>query len=211
LICRLTSVIVAGLIVSGCGLSSLTSGLGGGMFGGKSKQARVDSVTKAELLAAAKADFSTTGSTGSMNVAHGCPRFMVWSRDKHLMTYEAGQVGDSLAVLHRGEITKTARECTIEPGRVTVKYGFSGRLLLGPKGKTGRVSLPIHVFVTDSKQQRIATEKLVVDVDISLNSPIAYFSQVRTVTFNVPEGSRPGEFEVFVGFERSAPAKPRAG
>jgi hypothetical protein len=28
---------------------------------------------------------------------------------------------------------------------------------------------------------------------------------VRTVTFNIPEGTRPGEFELFVGFERDIP------
>jgi hypothetical protein len=28
---------------------------------------------------------------------------------------------------------------------------------------------------------------------------------VRTVTFTIPEGTRPGEFEVFVGFDRNVP------
>ena len=69
--------------------------------------------------------------------------------------YEPGKVGDGLAVMHRGEITKTARECQIEPGRITVKYGFSGRVLLGPKGKSGRVTLPLNVFVTDAKREKI--------------------------------------------------------
>jgi len=109
--------------------------------------------------------------------------------------------------MHRGEITKTARECSIATGQVTVKYGFSGRVLLGPKGQSGRVTLPVQVFVMDQQRQRIAADKLMVDVDVSLDNPIAYFSQVKTVTFNVPEGSRPGEFEVFVGFEQVAPGR----
>ncbi len=40
---------------------------------------------------------------------------------------------------------------------------------------------------------------------VAVENPIGYFSTVRTVTFDVPEGSRPGEFEVFVGFERNTP------
>ena len=44
-----------------------------------------------------------------------------------------------------------------------------------------------------------------VDVAVALDKPIGYFSAVRTVTFNVPEGARPGEFEVFVGFDRNVP------
>jgi len=184
-------------VLGGCSnMSSLTSGIGGGWFGGQSKPkaAEVNTVTADQLLAAAKNDGGTTGSIGE--VAHGCPRFNVWSREGYVTIYEPGKVGDGLAVMHRGEITKTARECHIEPGRITVKYGFSGRVLLGPKGKSGRVTLPLNVFVTD---------KVAVDVDIALEKPIGYFSLVRTVTFPFPEGSRPAEFEVFVGFDRAMP------
>lgn len=203
---RLLAVAVAGLAVTGCGLSSITSGLGGGMFGGKPKENPVASVTKEELLSAAKADFRGGVQTGSVNVAHGCPRFLVWSRDNNLTVFEEGRVGDALAVMHRGEITKTARECSIQPGQVTVKYGFSGRVLLGPRGKAGRITLPIQVFVADGQRQRIAADKMTVDVDVSLDKPIGYFSKVQTLTFSIPQGTRPGEYEVFVGFEQTAPS-----
>jgi hypothetical protein len=196
---------LAGML-AGCGsMSSLTSGIGGGWFGGQSStKTEVGSVTEDQLLAAAKTDTSATSNLGS-EVAHGCPRFGVWAREGYVTIYEPGKVGDGLAVMHRGEITKTARECHIEPGRITVKYGFSGRVLLGPKGKSGHVTLPLNVFVTDAKRAKVVTEKVKVDVDIALERPIGYFSLVRTVTFPISEGSRPAEFEVFVGFDRTAP------
>jgi hypothetical protein len=186
-----------------CGMSSLTSGIGSGWFGGKkSTEADVGSINRDQLLDAARDDGGTVaGITGA--VAHGCPRFQVWARDGYVTIYEAGRVGDGLAVMHRGEITRTARECNIEPGRVTVKYGFSGRVLLGQKGRTGRVSLPVSVFVTDAKRQKIAVDKARVDVDVALDNPIGYFSMVRQVSFTIPEGTRPGEYEVYVGFDRS--------
>jgi hypothetical protein len=191
--------------LGGCGMSSLTSGIGGGWFGGQSKtKADVSSVNQEQLLAAAQNDAGTTSSVGG-EVAHGCPRFQVWPREGYVTIYEQGRVGDGLAVMHRGEITKTARECHIEPGRVTVKYGFSGRVLLGQKGKSGRVTLPVNVFVSDAKREKVATDKMRVDVDVALDNPIGYFSIVRTVSFNIPEGSRPGEYEVYVGFDRSIP------
>ena len=86
-----------------------------------------------------------------------------------------------------------------------MKYGFSGRVLLGQKGRTGRVTLPVNIFVTDSKRQKIATDSTKIAVDVALDNPIGYFSVVRTVTFQIPEGSRPGEYEVYVGFDRSIP------
>jgi hypothetical protein len=193
-------------MLCGCGMSSLTSGIGSGWFGGSqnSTKADVGSVSEDQLLQAAK---SETGSTSGVSgeVAYGCPRFQVWSRDGYLTIYEKGRVGDGLAVMHRGEITKTARECQVEPGRVTVKYGFSGRVLLGPKGKAGYIAMPLTVFVTDAKRVKVATAQVKIDVDVSLEKPIGYFSVVRSVTFNVPEGSRPGEFEVYVGFDRNVP------
>ena len=195
--------VITGL--SGCGMSSLTSGIGGGWLGDKkSTNAEVGSVNEDKLLAAAKSEGGSVGlATGS--TAFGCPRFQVWSRDGYVTIYEQGKVGDALAVMHRGEITKTARECNMEPGRVTVKYGFSGRVLLGQKGRSGRVTLPVTVFVSDSKREKITTEKMQVSVDVALDNPIGYFSVVRSLSFSIPEGSRPGEYEVYVSFDRNMP------
>jgi hypothetical protein len=192
--------------LAGCGLSSITSGLGSSVFGGSpSGNPQVQSVSEEQLLNAAKADGSSTGSTSVGEIAAGCPRFNVWPRDNNITIYEQGRVGEGLAIMHRGEITKTARECHVEGSRVTVKYGFSGRVLLGPRGKSGTVSFPLNVFVTDAKREKISGDKLKVDVTVALEKPIGYFSAVRTISFNVPEGSRPGEYELFVGFDRNIP------
>lgn len=191
--------------LAGCGMPSFTSGLGGGMFGGAGSAQPPVKVTEEQLLSAAKADEGATGTIAAGEVAHGCPRFTIWPRDNNLTIYEQGRVGDGLAIMHRGEITKTARECQIEPGKVTVKYGFSGRVLLGPRGKSGNISLPLNIFVTDAKRDKIATDTLKVDVQVAVDNPIGYFSAVKTVTFAIPEGTRPGEYEVFVGFNRQIP------
>ena len=196
--------LAAGLL-AGCGLTSVTSGLGGGVFGGSSSgKTEVGSVSEDALLTAAKSDPSDTSST-EMQLAHGCPKFLVWSRDNNLTIYEAGKAGDPLSVMHRGEITRTARECNIQPGRVTVKYGFSGRVLLGPKGTPGNLTFPINVFVTDGKRAQVVGDTMKVDVSVAPDKPIGYFSMVRTITFTVPEGSRPGDFELHVGFNRNVP------
>ncbi len=193
--------------LGGCGMSSLTSGLGGGMFGGSSATSEISSVNEAQLLDAAKSgDPSATGSTFSGDVDAGCPRLVIAPHDNYITFYEIGHVGDPLAVAQRGEITKTARECQVEPGRVTVKYGFSGRLLLGPKGQPGSVSLPITVAVNDGKRTKVAGDSVKIDVSVGLDKPISYFSTVRTLTFPIEEGSRPGEYQLIVGFDSRAPS-----
>lgn len=191
--------------LGGCGVSSLTSGFSSSSIfgGGSGQQAAPGSggLSEAQLLAEAK-----SGETGTVGeVSAGCPRFVVWPRDNNVTVYEPGRVGDGLAIMHRAEITKTARECYVDQGRVTVRYGFSGRVLLGPKGVSGPVRFPVNVFVTDAKREKIKTEKLEVASSVAVENPIGYFSAVQSVTFDVPEGARAGEFEVYVGFERNVP------
>lgn len=205
-VARLALLIAVAMGTAGCGLSSITSGIGGGIFGQQKSDADVPRVTEEQLMSAAKADpRSPPAALASGDVAHGCPRFVVASRDRDLTIFETGKVGDALAVMHRGEITKTARECQIEAGRVTVKYGFSGQVLLGPRGRPGPVMLPVAVSVLDAKRERVAADKAQVEVMVASDRPIGYFSIVKTVSFTVPEGARPGEFVIQVGFERNIP------
>lgn len=195
---------VAALSLAGCGMSSLTSGLGSSILGGGSS-AEPTGVSEQDLMAAAKAGGDAVPTLAGGDAQPGCPRFLTWPRDSFVTIYEPGRVGDGLAIMHRGEITKTARECHMNGSQVTVKYGFSGRILLGPRGQSGPISLPINVFVADAKRERIVTDKLRVDASVAVENPIGYFSAVRSVTFDVPEGARAGEFEVYVGFDRATP------
>ena len=197
----LAAVVSAGAM-AGCGLGSFTSGLGGSLGGGAATTDGAK-VTDDELLAAARGDGSFTGSLGEISA--NCPRIVVPARDNNVTIYESGRAGDALAVMHRGELSKTARECLVEGSRVTVKYGFSGRVLLGPKGKSGLVALPIKVAVNDAKRESIRAENMRIETAVSLDKPIGYFSAVRTVTFEMPLGSRPGEFEINVSFDRNIP------
>ena len=189
--------------LQGCGMSSMVSGFGSGMFGGGSATPEdVKDISEETLLSAAKSD--SGGSVGGMMVAHGCPKFVIWPRDR-LMTvydYKSGSEGDAFAVKHRGEITKTARECKIENGQVTVKYGFAGQVLLGPKGAPGVVHFPVKVYVTDGEREKINTQKVKVTVNIATDKRIGYFSMVRSITIPVPQGARAGDYKLFVAFDR---------
>ncbi len=192
-------------MAGGCGLSSITSGLGSSIFGSSSSTPEAaPGVNEEQLLSAAKSSDQPISAGAVGEVAAGCPRLSISPRGTNLTIYEDGRAGDGLAIMHRGEITKTARECQLEPGRVTVRYGFSGRVLLGPRGHPGNVTLPVNILVTDAKREKVTTDKMTVAVAVAVDNPIGYFSAVRSVTFDIPEGSRPGEFEVFVGFDQGA-------
>jgi hypothetical protein len=197
--------ILAAIGLSGCGMGSL----GSGWFGSKSESDAAPSAAISDdaMLTAAKLDGDTgEGTSATASIGSQCPQFVVWPNDQLLAVYADGREGDSLAVIHRGEITQTARECNIQAGQVTVKFGFSGRVLLGPKGSPGPVSLPVSVFVTDANREKIQTEPVPVHTEISVEKPIGYFSAVRTVSFTIPEGARPADYKLFVAFDKAPPA-----
>ncbi len=194
------AMLVSTAVLAGCGLPSLTSG-----FGGSSSTASqaTSGVSEEQLLAAAQnANAGPSAGLDTGSISPGCPKFVVWPQENNFTVYEPGREGDGLAVMHRGEITKTKRECTIGAGQVSVRYGFSGRVLLGPRGRSGQVALPVDVKVTDTDRKEVAKDSLTVNTDVAVENPIGYFSAVRVITFNVPEGSRPGDMEVRVGFHK---------
>jgi hypothetical protein len=205
---RAFGILVAGATgmaaLGGCGLSSMTSGLGNGILGGSSSAVSVTKgVNEEQLLHAAKSDGEVV--TGALGSAPGCPQMLIWSREKHLTVYEGGRTGDGLAIVHQGEITKVARECEFGPGQITIKFGFSGRVLMGPRGQPGLVQLPVTAFVTDGNRERVQAESIKVDVTMPPDTPIGYFSTVRTLSFKIQEGARPADYKLFVGFDKAAP------
>ena len=202
---QLGAACIAGAMLAGCGLSSsMTSGIGNGILGGSpSAVAAPKGVNEEQLLHAAKSDGEVV--TGALGSTPGCPQMLIWAREKHLTVYEGGRTGDGLAIVHQGEITKVARECEFAPGQITIKYGFSGRVLMGPKGQPGVLQLPVTAFVTDGNRERIQGETIKVDVSVPPDTPISYFSTVRTIQFKLQEGARPADYKLFVGFDKAAP------
>lgn len=199
---RFVVVVLLGLVLSGCSLGSLPS-FGGGMFGSSEKKQEKKTyrgLSEERLLAAAKLDATTEGSVQAATTL--CSKVKIWDADKFLTVYEVGQYGDGLAVKFRGELTKAARECQFQPGLVHVKYGFAGRVLLGPKGQPGAVNLPILVHLTDKAGKKIKTEKLTVPVTIEPGKHIGYFSLVRRIDIPLTGGQSGKSFKVFIGFEK---------
>ncbi len=193
-----------GLLTSGCAMTQL-----GSLFGSSGTEGTTASISSTVLpaqersLALAANDLAPrapqAGSAGE------CPRISVWKNSGQLTVYEIGRVGDNMAIKHRGEITKTARECEIAPGQVTVKFGVAGRVLLGPLGHSGSIRLPVLVHVTDRKSEKILTDKVDVVVNMADGKPFGNFSTVRSISFPTEPGVPANQYRVFVTFDKTAP------
>jgi hypothetical protein len=183
------------IFVSACAVSSISS-----PFKSGSADDAASSVNADRLLETAKAD---TGQEGAASgAAAHCPQVVAWPQDRLLTVYEPGHNGDSLSIVHRGEITKLARECQLYSDRVVVKYGFAGRVLLGPKGQPGVVNLPIRVHVAGTDHKVLAKDAVKLTATIVAGNPVGYFSMVKEISFPVIVGSRPEDYKIFVAFDK---------
>ena len=193
--CALTGLIAVSLFASGCAVSRLSN-----PFKSGSEDTSASVVTPDRLLETAKADTGTDLPGGSSS---HCPQVVAWPRDRLLTIYQPDHVGDANSIVHRGEISKLARECQLYSDRVIVKYGFAGRVLLGPKGAPGTVTLGVSVRVAGAQQNTLATDKMSVTTTIPPDSPAGYFSMVREIAFPIVVGTRPEDYKVFVAFDRN--------
>jgi hypothetical protein len=200
--CRAASVLLVPLLLSACAVSSISNPF-------KSSDEALQPLpplpsSQNGMLDRAKADSPTMASATAGDSLH-CPQVVAWPHDRLLTIYAGGQVGNTQAIVHRGEITKLARECQIYGDRVTVKYGLAGRVLLGPKGAPGQVTLPVSIKVSDADRKVLANDKASVSTVVPTENPVGYFSVVKEITFPMTMGLRPEDYKVFVAFERTQP------
>jgi hypothetical protein len=195
-LCRAAGLIALPVLVSACAISHLSN-----PFRSGSQDEAASAVSADRLLETAKADAG--GDMGTGGASSHCPQVVAWPHDRLLTIYQAGHVGDSLSIVHRGEITKMARECQLYPDRVVVKYGFAGRVLLGPKGATGPVTLPVTIHVADVDHKTIANDAVKIATTVPPGNPVGYFSMVKEISFPIVVGTRPEDYKVFVAFDRT--------
>ena len=202
IISRLLLIGTIGVTMSGCAMTQLGSMFGNSSEGTTASISNDTLMPQERSLAMAADDMVPSVQAGAVG---DCPRISIWQNNAQLTIYEIGRVGDNMAIKHRGEITKTARECEIAPGQVTVKFGVAGRVLLGPLGHSGEVKLPVLVHVTNRKNEKIQTQKVGVVVNMIGGKPFGNFSTVRSVSFPTEPGVPANQYKVFVTFDKTAP------
>ncbi|MDX2263659.1 MAG: hypothetical protein NW215_01625 [Hyphomicrobiales bacterium] len=192
------AVLLIGALASACGGPSLTSGLRGGVFDNKSPAAP-----------AAWAPQVTTGSepTAAFNPTRPgeCAKFAALAPDKTITVYEGGRLNDQTAIIYRAEVTRTARECELRASSVVVRYGFEGRLILGPQGKSGVVTVSAVVNVMDPSKARVKSDAVKIPVQVTLEEPVGYFSVVREVEVPLAAGASLKDYQLNVSFEKKTP------
>lgn len=192
--CGLSALLASAALISGCAVPKLSN-----PFGGGSEDSSASLLKDDKLPDVAAAD---TGGPTAGGKSLNCPQVVAWPNERLLTIYQPGHDGDTKSVIHRGEITKLSRECQFYPGRVVVKYGFAGRVLLGPKGKPGRVTMPVKIRAAGADRRTLATDKMSISATVPQGATSGYFSMVREIAFPIQIGTRPEDYKIFVALKK---------
>ncbi len=120
------------LMLAGCGSSNLFSSSALDLFSTSSK---------------ATTGNADTGPGSSTDVE--CPSISVRTGAATLMIGSKPGEGEpsALDLRYQATIIRTARECQVNSGIMTMKVGIEGRVITGPAGGPGTINVPLRIAV----------------------------------------------------------------
>lgn len=160
--------------------------------------------------------FSTSSKATSANASVGeeasptditCPEVNVRSGAATLII--GSKPGDAepaaLDVRYQGSILRTARECRVAAGVMTMKVGIEGRVITGPAGGPGTVDIPLRIAVVKEGANPTPIMSKFAKLQVSVASAVdrVTFSHIDPeISFPVPQpASVMDAYVVYVGFD----------
>lgn len=130
-----------------------------------------------------------------------CPELRVRPGMEVFRRYEGGRDGDAADVVWQASIGDTVRECLYDgQGGLTLRVGVSGRVIAGPKGGPGAVSVPLRIAVVKYEEAVLASDVYNLAVTIPpQNSTV--FREVREIALPSPGNDR--DYILYVGFDEN--------
>lgn len=132
-----------------------------------------------------------------------CPQVTLRQGTAYFSTYERGGQDDPAKVIFQASIGEVTRSCTRSGGMVTINVAAAGRIVPGPLGKAGSVTMPIRVVVVRGSEV-LYTKLHRYQVQVaSANAATQFmFNDPAVVIPEPPEQN----VEIFAGFDEGPPA-----
>ncbi len=127
-----------------------------------------------------------------------CPRVSLRSGTAYYNTYERGGEGDPARIIYQAAIEDVTRSCKYQGGTLTMNVAAAGRVVTGPVGKQGTISMPIRVAVLRGDEVLYSRlSKYQVSVAPGGGATQFIFNDAN-VSFPAPTAAN---IEVFVGYD----------
>jgi hypothetical protein len=203
-------------VAASLALALLTSACGGGssLFGGSSASAPTPAATPASSSGGLLPDDITNFFSGSSDkqpqqVAGAaadveCPYIQIREGASTLTVNGPGD-NAAMSLKYQGTFVRAARQCAVVAGQMVMKIGVQGRLILGPQGGPGQLTIPLRIAVVDEKpssSKTIVTKLILIPVEVRSADDNPSFTRVEdNVTFPMPSSSELDNYIVYIGFD----------
>jgi len=166
--------------------------------------------------AAADSKATESASSGSTKVA--CPPTDIRKGAGTLQMTAPGS-DQAMGVRYQATFSRTARQCSVEAGNLSIKVGVQGRVILGPAGTAGDTTVPLRYALVQEgiEPKTIWTKLYLVPVAIPQDQPNVPFTHViEDLTVPMPSTEDLSRYVIYVGFDPRGIAeekqkKPRRG
>jgi len=117
----------------------------------------------------------------------------------------------ALNLRFQGNFVQVARECVVRNGQLVIKVGLQGRVVVGPAGGPGQITLPLrYALVREGLEPKTIWTKLyLVPVTIPENQLNVPFTQIQDdMSVPVPPAVELDAYVIYVGFDPEGAAAP---
>jgi hypothetical protein len=186
-----------GLLMGGCSTSSLSS-MTGGLIGSSPSDSNASSAPGPAASASPPPVNDDDVPCPDTAVRNGATTLIVGST--------AGQGEPSpLDVRYQGSIGRIDRECHVIAGMMHIKVGVEGRVITGPAGGPGNLSVPLRVAVVQEGINPVTITTQLDEVPVTINNMIDHvtFTHIYPdVSFPLPHPlGRLENYKVYIGFD----------
>lgn len=133
-----------------------------------------------------------------------CPNVTLREGTAYYNTYQKGASDDPTKLIYQASISDVTRACTRANGMLTINVAVAGKVVPGPAGSAGTITMPIRVVVTRGDEV-LYTRLHKYQVNVADTSSATQF------IFNDPNVTFPDPPErnirVFAGYDEGPPKK----
>ncbi|HEY4141582.1 MAG TPA: hypothetical protein VGM57_09230 [Pseudolabrys sp.] len=201
---------LAGLL----GLTLILSGCGGNLLGSSSNSSlsnifgssKATTTSSDSAAGVGSADANTDIECPSVDVRLGAATLTIGSKP-------GDAEPSAMDLRYQGSIIRTARECKVVGGVMTMKVGIEGRVITGPAGGPGNIEVPLRLAVV---KEGIAPKPILskfARVPVTITGAIdrVTFTHVDSeISFPMPVPAADiDSYVVYVGFDSMATPPPK--
>ena len=179
---RLAAGTAMAVLLAGCSMGS--------MFGGSDDASYAD-------LNASQSQLAQAASGAMPAIATECPPIRIRDGAEFYRSYAGNRTSDASALRYQGVLDRVSRNCVVSNGLITVDMGAVGRVIVGPSGGDGNITVPLR-FAVQRDGLAVFSQRYDIPVAASTSSANEFSHTVEKVAIPYVGGET---ITIWVGFD----------